>query len=77
MRFMIIGYNQNVKRRSRLCGSPGGGSEMDAVHIVAAKRTPIGKLNGAFASLSAAELGGQLIRQCLPIPSSRPTPSAR
>ncbi|CDX61195.1 Acetyl-CoA acetyltransferase [Mesorhizobium plurifarium] len=38
---------------------------MDAVHIVTAKRTPIGKLNGAFASLSAAELGGQLIQAML------------
>ncbi|WP_404924927.1 acetyl-CoA C-acetyltransferase [Mesorhizobium sp. ORM16] len=37
----------------------------DAVYIVAAKRTPIGKLNGALASLSAAELGGQLIRAML------------
>ncbi|EHH04034.1 hypothetical protein GCM10007880_14120 [Mesorhizobium amorphae] len=38
---------------------------MDAVYIVAAKRTPIGKLNGALASLSAAELGGQLIHAML------------
>ncbi|MBA1141010.1 acetyl-CoA C-acetyltransferase [Mesorhizobium neociceri] len=38
---------------------------MDAVYIVAAKRAPIGKLNGAFASLSAAELGGQLIQAML------------
>ncbi len=38
---------------------------MDAVHIVAAKRTPIGKLNGAFSDLSAAELGGQLIAAML------------
>ncbi|MBZ9734276.1 MULTISPECIES: acetyl-CoA C-acetyltransferase [unclassified Mesorhizobium] len=38
---------------------------MDAVYVVAAKRTPIGKLNGAFASLSAAELGGQLIQAML------------
>ncbi|WP_217578000.1 acetyl-CoA C-acetyltransferase [Mesorhizobium sp. GbtcB19] len=38
---------------------------MDAIYIVAAKRTPIGKLNGAFASLSAAELGGQLIQAML------------
>ncbi|RUX28747.1 acetyl-CoA C-acetyltransferase [Mesorhizobium sp. M2A.F.Ca.ET.042.01.1.1] len=38
---------------------------MDAVYIVAAKRTPIGKLNGAFASLSAAELGAQLIQAML------------
>ncbi|TIP37779.1 MAG: acetyl-CoA C-acetyltransferase, partial [Mesorhizobium sp.] len=38
---------------------------MDAVYIVAARRTPIGKLNGAFASLSAAELGGQLIQAML------------
>jgi len=38
---------------------------MDAVYIVAAKRTPIGKLNGAFAGLSAAELGGQLIQAML------------
>ncbi|CAH2400703.1 acetyl-CoA C-acetyltransferase [Mesorhizobium escarrei] len=37
----------------------------DAVYIVAAKRTPIGKLNGALASLSAAELGGQLIQAML------------
>ncbi|WP_189401876.1 MULTISPECIES: acetyl-CoA C-acetyltransferase [unclassified Mesorhizobium] len=38
---------------------------MDAVYIVAAKRTPIGKLNGAFAGLSAAELGAQLIQAML------------
>ncbi|MBZ9863419.1 acetyl-CoA C-acetyltransferase [Mesorhizobium sp. CA12] len=38
---------------------------MDAVYIVAAKRTPIGKLNGAFAGLSAADLGGQLIETML------------
>ncbi|TPI15551.1 acetyl-CoA C-acetyltransferase [Mesorhizobium sp. B4-1-1] len=38
---------------------------MDAVYIAAAKRTPIGKLNGAFASLSAAELGAQLIQAML------------
>ena len=38
---------------------------MDAVYIVAAKRTPIGKLNGAFAYHSAAELGGQLIQAML------------
>ncbi|RWE78861.1 acetyl-CoA C-acetyltransferase [Mesorhizobium sp.] len=38
---------------------------MDAVYIVAAKRTPIGKLNGAFASLSAAGLGAQLIQAML------------
>lgn len=37
----------------------------DAVYIVAAKRTPIGKLNGALAGLSAAELGGQLIQAML------------
>ncbi|WP_292316242.1 acetyl-CoA C-acetyltransferase [Mesorhizobium sp.] len=38
---------------------------MDAVYIVAAKRTPIGKLNGAYATLSAAELGAQLIQAML------------
>lgn len=38
---------------------------MDAVHIVAAKRTPIGKLNGAFCDLSAAEMGAQLIHAML------------
>ncbi|TIV13437.1 MAG: acetyl-CoA C-acetyltransferase, partial [Mesorhizobium sp.] len=38
---------------------------MDAFYIVAAKRTPIGKLNGAFAGLSAAELGAQLIQAML------------
>ena len=41
------------------------GKLQDAVYIVAAKRTPIGKLNGALASLSAAELGGQLIQAML------------
>ncbi|OBQ69263.1 acetyl-CoA C-acetyltransferase [Mesorhizobium loti] len=41
------------------------GKLQDAVYIVAAKRTPIGKLNGALASLSAAELGGQLIQPML------------
>ena len=38
---------------------------MDAAYIVAAKRTPIGKLNGVFASLSAAKLGAQLIHTLL------------
>ncbi|MDX8465401.1 acetyl-CoA C-acetyltransferase [Mesorhizobium sp. VK23B] len=38
---------------------------MDAVYTVAAKRTPIGKLNGAFGGLSAAELGGQLLQTML------------
>ncbi|TPM24090.1 acetyl-CoA C-acetyltransferase [Mesorhizobium sp. B2-3-5] len=38
---------------------------MDAVYIVAAKRTPIGKLNGAFATLSAAELGAQVVQAIL------------
>ena len=38
---------------------------MDAVYIVAAKRTPIGKLNGAFAGLAAAELGAQLVQTML------------
>ncbi|UCI10616.1 acetyl-CoA C-acetyltransferase [Mesorhizobium sp. B1-1-8] len=38
---------------------------MDAVYIVAAKRTPIGKLNGAFSDLSAADLGAQLIQAML------------
>ena len=37
----------------------------DGIHIVAAKRTPIGKLNGAFSGLSAAELGGQLLQGML------------
>ncbi|CAN7550875.1 acetyl-CoA C-acetyltransferase [Mesorhizobium sp. LjNodule214] len=37
----------------------------DSVYIVAAKRTPIGRLNGALASLSAADLGGQLIQAML------------
>jgi len=41
------------------------GKLQDAVYIVAAKRTPIGKLNGALAGLSAAELGGQLIQAML------------
>jgi len=41
------------------------GKLQDAVYIVAAKRTPIGKLNGAFANLSAADLGGQLIQAML------------
>ncbi|MFE0014937.1 acetyl-CoA C-acetyltransferase [Mesorhizobium sp. NPDC059054] len=37
----------------------------DGTYIVAAKRTPIGKLNGAFSGLSAAELGGQLLQGML------------
>ncbi|WP_054310646.1 acetyl-CoA C-acetyltransferase [Mesorhizobium sp. 1M-11] len=37
----------------------------EGIHIVAAKRTPIGKLNGAFSGLSAAELGGQLLQGML------------
>ena len=41
------------------------GKLQDAVYIVAAKRTPIGKLNGALANLSAADLGGQLIQAML------------
>ncbi len=41
------------------------GKLQDAVYIVAAKRTPIGRLNGALASLAAAELGGQLIQAML------------
>lgn len=35
------------------------------VFIVAAKRTPIGKLNGAFADLAAAELGACVVRSLL------------
>ncbi|WP_434721515.1 acetyl-CoA C-acetyltransferase [Mesorhizobium sp. RIZ17] len=45
--------------------APAEEQTMDAVHIVAAKRTPIGKLNGALCDLSAAELGGQLIQAML------------
>lgn len=38
---------------------------MERVFIVAAKRTPIGKFNGALASLSAAELGAQAMQAVL------------
>ena len=38
---------------------------MAGSYIVAGARTPIGKLGGAFASLSAAELGGLAIRAAL------------
>ncbi|WP_306256337.1 MULTISPECIES: acetyl-CoA C-acetyltransferase [Mesorhizobium] len=49
-----------------LCAAPMEDRKLpDAVYIVAAKRTPIGKLNGALAGLSAAELGGQLIQAML------------
>lgn len=37
----------------------------DDIVIVAARRTPIGKLNGALATTSAASLGGQVIRALL------------
>ncbi|MGE0239781.1 MAG: acetyl-CoA C-acetyltransferase [Parvibaculaceae bacterium] len=32
------------------------------IHIVAAKRTPIGKLNGAFAGVAASDLGAEVIK---------------
>ena len=35
---------------------------MESVYIAAAKRSAIGKLNGAFAGLSAADIGAQVIR---------------
>ncbi|MGE3873895.1 MAG: acetyl-CoA C-acetyltransferase [Parvibaculaceae bacterium] len=35
------------------------------IHIVAAKRTPIGKLNGAFAGVAAADLGAEVIKALL------------
>ena len=38
---------------------------MPGSYIVAGARTPIGKLSGALASLSAAELGGIAIRAAL------------
>jgi acetyl-CoA C-acetyltransferase len=38
---------------------------MQDVFIVAAKRTPIGKLNGAFAGIPAAELGATVMRALL------------
>jgi acetyl-CoA C-acetyltransferase len=38
---------------------------MDGIFIAAAKRSPIGKLNGALTGLSAAEIGAQVIRALL------------
>jgi acetyl-CoA C-acetyltransferase len=38
---------------------------MQGVFIVAARRTPIGKLNGCFANVSAADLGASVIRSLL------------
>lgn len=38
---------------------------MDGVYIAAAKRSPIGRLNGAMAGLTAAQIGGQVIREML------------
>lgn len=38
---------------------------MEQVFIAAAKRSPIGKLNGAFAGLSAADINAQVIRALL------------
>ena len=38
---------------------------MAGSYIVAGARTPIGKLSGAFASLSAADLGGLAIAAAL------------
>jgi acetyl-CoA C-acetyltransferase len=65
--FQIIGYNQNVKQRmvAKKRSRSREDQKVDAVYVVAARRTPIGKLNGVFASLSAAELGGQLIQAML------------
>lgn len=37
----------------------------NGIYIAAAKRSPIGKLNGVFASLSAAEIGSQVIEGML------------
>lgn len=38
---------------------------MDGIFIAAAKRSPIGRLNGALTGLSAAEIGAQVIRALL------------
>ncbi|MDO6729082.1 acetyl-CoA C-acetyltransferase [Marinovum sp. 2_MG-2023] len=38
---------------------------MEQVYIAAAKRSPIGKLNGAFTGLSAADINAQVIRALL------------
>lgn len=38
---------------------------VSGIYIAAAKRSPIGKLNGALSGLSAAELGAQIIRALL------------
>ncbi|HEY0963667.1 MAG TPA: acetyl-CoA C-acetyltransferase [Pseudomonadales bacterium] len=38
---------------------------MASIHIVAACRTPVGRLNGALAALPAHELGASVIRGCL------------
>lgn len=38
---------------------------MEAIYIAAAKRSPIAKLNGAFAGMSAADIGSQVIRALL------------
>src|SRR5262249_33232222 len=38
---------------------------MHPVYILAAARTPIGKLNGAYANVPAVELGGVAIREAI------------
>ncbi len=40
-------------------------SAVEAVHIVAARRTAIGRLNGGLAGVEAARLGSVVVRQCL------------
>lgn len=47
---------------------------MEGIFIAAAKRSPIGKLNGALTGLSAAEIGAQVIRSI--IAESRIDPGA-
>src|SRR3954453_22029185 len=41
---------------------PSGGSAMPGSVIVSSARTPIGRLSGAFSSLTAADLGGHGIK---------------
>src|SRR5690606_39949176 len=54
--------------RSTLAGTttrPIGGVQMAGSVILAGARTPIGKLSGALAGFSAAELGGFAIKEAL------------
>lgn len=49
---------------------------MSGSYIVAGARTPIGKMSGALASFSAADLGGFAIKAALDAPAWRPRRSS-